>query len=171
MRKYYQLFLKKREKFVLFMWCLFLAGFTVLHFYSKYNYMLCRISAAYARVGGGKKFNNGYDKRASLMELPHKHIKNANAVFLRYSQIKDRNISEIASIGFLTYYLYPTPVYYLDESSIKDCDYLISRSSLPGRNRSFLIRNGEQGKFRLIDKNRKYMLMMRNAEVEETESW
>ena len=165
MRKYFKLFLKNRVKVILFLWYLFLVGFTMLHIYSKYNYMLCRISAAYSRVRNEKEFNDGCDKRASLMELPLKHIeKNAKGVFVRYSyDIKNRDIAKIASIGFLTYYLYPIPVHYLEESSIKECDYLISRNTFSGRNRRFLIINEEERNFKKIAENKDYILMEREG--------
>ncbi len=164
MRKYFKLFLKNRVKVVLFLWCAFFLWFAGLHLYTMHRYMLYRISAAYSRVRNGKKFNDGCDKRATLMELPLKHVKDdALGIYVRYPQVKDQDIANIASIGFVTYYFYPIPVHYLEESSIKECDYLISRNGFSGRYRRFLRINEEEGNFKKIAGNKDYILMEREG--------
>jgi len=161
MKKIVKLFIRNRLKVMLVLWSAFFICFTGLHLYAMHKYMLYRISDSYARVRNGKSFNDGCDKRASLMELPLRHIKQSQGVFLRYSQVRDQDIAKIASIGFLTYYLYPTPVHYLKESSIAECDYFISRNSFSGRNRRFFIINDEDRNFEKIANNNDYVLLKR----------
>ena len=123
--------------------------------------MLRRISASYARMRNGKSFNDGCEQRSDLMELALKNIKKAKGVFVRIPHLKKQNIAKIASVGFLTYHLYPIPVYYRDEYSIKKCDYLISKNTFPGIIRSFLTINEEEENFDILDTNHKYILMKR----------
>lgn len=150
-------------KAVVFFWCLFLLGFTAAHIYSKYNYMLRRISASYTRVRNGKRFNDGCGPRSEIMALALKHIKDAQGVFVREPRITDKDIARIATVGFLTYHLYPTPVYYLNETAIQKCDYLITKKTFPGIIKMFLRANDEEGNFHTVATNDKYILMKRDV--------
>ena len=152
---------ENRIRLLYLLWTLFLITFTTSHIYSKYNYMLRRISASYARTSNGQDFNNGCGKRPELMDLALEHIGKAKGVFARYPHIKKQDIAKIASVGFLSYHLYPVPVYYRDDSSINKCDYLLSRKTFPGRIRSFMIINDEENNFELIAENGKFILMKR----------
>ena len=124
--------------------------------------MLRRLSASCARMRNGKKFNDGFGKRPELMELCTKHIeKNTKGVFVLYPHIKKQDIARIADIGFLTYHLYPIPVYYLNDTAINKSDYLLSRNTFPGIISSFLIINGEENNFEVVAENHKFILMKR----------
>ncbi len=148
-----------KRKTVYYALCVFLAAFAGARIYSLYKHAGKVIADGFDRVSEGRPFNDGTDRRESLMSLSRKNVKKSAGVFYMARYIKDQDIGMYADIGFLTFFHYPAPVHYLDIDDMGKCDWFIAHNGFIYK--SFLYRAGELGNFKKVDENRDFILMER----------
>jgi hypothetical protein len=93
--------------------------------------------------------------------------RNAKGIFMNYPAIKKSDISDFASIGFVTYFLYPVPVYHRKREKIKICDYIICREYQKGSTRALLREYGLSEDFKTVSENDDYIIKKRFRKVKQ----